>query len=133
VWYAEKSMQPYRELVDRLGDEEREQAAIEMLGRWRMLIRARCLTAACFVGVVTGVIGIWALIHLQFALSMRASMMLAVVFGFGAPFSAAVGIGLAVARRLIAAGLERKLSELAAGYRIDPDRLRTIAHLVAGL
>jgi hypothetical protein len=121
---------PYREMEDRLGAEEREDAAVELLGRWRMSVRARVLAVASVSGVIAGLVGIYAMIQVQFAVSMRASVILAVIVGFAVPFVAAISAGMFVARRRIAARLDTKLTELADSYRIDIERLRHIADLV---
>jgi hypothetical protein len=124
---------PYREMPDVLGAEEREAAAVEALGCWRMRVRGWIYAVAAMIGAVVGFFGIFAVTELQFALQNHARMGVSMVLGFGGPFVAALGVGVIGARLHLARATPARVAELARRYEIDPHRLREVADLVRGL
>jgi predicted membrane-bound spermidine synthase len=120
-------------MPDVLGDEEREAAAVEALGRWRMRARGLTYAVAAMIGAVVGFFGIFAVTELQFELQGHARMGVSMVIGFGGPFVVALGVGVIVARLYLARATPARVVELARRYEIEPHRLREVADLVRGL
>ena len=122
---------PNREMEDRLGRAERENAAVVALGQWRSRVRGVVLLVFCLAGVVAGIVGTFALRQLSYPATRI--VYVNVTLGFVVPF---VGLAL-LGRRVSTAVLRRRMpatiERLSALYEIEPTVLVETARAVDAL
>jgi len=121
----------YRQMPEVLAG-EREEAAVRDFGRWRDRVRTLILLAFALVGLVLGMIVYELVQDWQFRKHGMASLHVNV--GSAAiPFIGLLMIGRFVGRQVARKRAPAKISELAKGYEIDEEVLRSTAQMVEKL
>jgi hypothetical protein len=120
----------YRETVDRIGGNEREEEAVRVFGLWRDRIKSRALALFGVLGLIPGALAYyfsleWQFTHNNGVASVKASAGIA-----GAVWFLFFLIGAFVGRTLVRSRTPAKLDELAKAYEIPVAGLHEIASMV---
>ena len=121
----------YRQMPEVLAG-EREEAAVRDFGRWRDRVRTLILLAFAVAGTVLGAIVYSIVQDLQFEKFNRASLYMN-VGAAAVPFIGLLVVGRFVGRQVARKRAPEKISELAKGYEIDEEVLRSTAQMVEKL
>jgi hypothetical protein len=121
----------YRQMPEVLAG-EREEAAVRDFGRWRDRIQTLILLAFAIVGCVLAAIAYKIVQDLQFDKWNRASLYMN-VGAASVPFIAMMIAGRFVGRHVARKRTPAKIAELAKGYEISEEVLRSTAQMVEKL
>ncbi len=123
----------YRHMPDVLGEAEREEEAVRVLGRWRDRMRMRVLVAFALPGLIPALIVYWWVQELQFSHNHGRAFLVINVGAASVCWAAVLFAGAMVARRVLRARTPAKVTELAKAYEIPEPRLVEIANLISQL
>jgi hypothetical protein len=116
---------PYRTENDKLGESERESAALIAFGKWKVTVTSRSMMVCALAGVVLGAVGYWFAQEMQFEMNGGVAMVHVNVAGAALPFAAMLFVGVWIGRRLVRLRAPAKLAELAKGYEVSEAMLTT--------
>ena len=123
---------PYRETVDRLGEDEREAEAVRVLGHWRDRTKATALAIGALAGLVIAGIGYYVMQEIELdrqgAVNVKGTTLAAIAIWIAVFFAAAF-----VGRQVVRARTPARLAELARVYEVPIEKLTAIANMVSKL